>query len=164
MGNKFIWPLVVIICSIIVALGIYFGLRENTLRTMLRNDTETSSSGYNKSRYQYTGVKESHSQISLKDPNTGKEICEYVPIQRYEVFDTWTGKLYTRDDLNPEIIIEEDFINTEVKVHFFPKGALELSPDIDWGKLSKEINIRLERERQKQREDLLKYLLDQQHR
>ncbi|MDD5455355.1 MAG: hypothetical protein PHW62_07685 [Candidatus Ratteibacteria bacterium] len=116
-----------------------------------------------KSRYQYTGIEKSYLRISLTDPNTNKSTYEYVPVENWGVFDTWDGKLYTTNDLTNEIILEKDIINQKIKVHLFPKGSYDLPPEvennIDWDKMQDEIKIRLEREHQKEKEDLLKSLL-----
>ena len=46
MQNKLIWPAVLIICSVIVASGIYFGLRDNNTETSSQTYVESPSSNY----------------------------------------------------------------------------------------------------------------------
>ena len=46
MQNKLIWPAVAIICAIIIASGIYLGLRDSQPQPTLQTFTETSLSEY----------------------------------------------------------------------------------------------------------------------
>lgn len=47
MRDKFTWPLVAITCAIIVAFGVYIGLKGNQPQPTFQTHTETSSANYN---------------------------------------------------------------------------------------------------------------------
>jgi hypothetical protein len=142
MKNEIVFSVLAVVVSIFIVMSIF---------------------GIYPGRYRYIESKTDYIGATMVNSDTKETYIEYVPQIVHGVFDSWTGKSYSRGDLLREVVFEEDLIRKRSKAGVIPKGDLTISPaiikGINFEEYKKEITARSQREKNKQTDDIMKAYL-----